>query len=351
VDWSFTALHVSPSTSGCRVLITCLPPSISGLERPCQCHAMPPQPSAIAPPPGNRIDSLTTELKAEKYLKQPRQHECGELANYPEGGWRAWGVVVGSWCALFGSVSFMNSIGTFQAYLLRHQLRDYTPFTVGWIFGVYNGLTFLLGFQSGPIFDARGPRELIAGGGVLTVLYLMLLGVCDRYWHFMLVFGIVGGLSLSLVFTPAIAIVAHYFDKRRGLATGIASSGGGCRRHSLPTDAGEPFRHSWLRVGDSCCRIRLRRGICIGPCPHSPAFHSEARHVVHDPTRPDGVSTRRVGAYESRCVLPRVGTVYPFLLSGLVHLGPWKLAAVFVHAFIPVERRRAVWTLDFWILC
>ncbi|OAQ77989.1 MFS monocarboxylate transporter [Purpureocillium lilacinum] len=187
---------------------------------------MPPQPSAIAPPPGNRIDSLTTELKAEKYLKQPRQHECGELANYPEGGWRAWGVVVGSWCALFGSVSFMNSIGTFQAYLLRHQLRDYTPFTVGWIFGVYNGLTFLLGFQSGPIFDARGPRELIAGGGVLTVLYLMLLGVCDRYWHFMLVFGIVGGLSLSLVFAPAIAIVAHYFDKRRGLATGIASSGG-----------------------------------------------------------------------------------------------------------------------------
>ncbi|KAJ6447275.1 sulfotransferase family domain-containing protein [Purpureocillium lavendulum] len=143
-----------------------------------------------------------------------------------EGGWQAWGVVAGSWCAIFGSMSFMNSIGTFQAYLLRHQLSDYSPVAVGWIFGVYNGLTFLVGCQAGPIFDARGPRELIAGGGVLTVVYLMLLGICDQYWHFMLVFGVLGGVSLSLVFGPAIAIVAHYFNERRGLATGIASSGG-----------------------------------------------------------------------------------------------------------------------------
>jgi MFS family permease len=54
----------------------------------------------------------------------------------------------------------------------------------------------------------------------------MLLGICTEYWHFMLVYGVLGGISLSLIFGPAIAIVAHYFSARRGFATGIASSGG-----------------------------------------------------------------------------------------------------------------------------
>ncbi|KAJ6189736.1 hypothetical protein N7519_004644 [Penicillium mononematosum] len=156
----------------------------------------------------------------------PESIDDSAVTKYPEGGWSAWGVVLGSWMALFGSMSFMNSIGTFQTYLLRNQLSNYSPEAVGWIFGVYNGLTFLLGIQAGPIFDARGPRELICCGGILTILYLMLLGTCTEYWHFMLVYGVLGGISLSLIFGPAIAIVAHYFSARRGFATGIASSGG-----------------------------------------------------------------------------------------------------------------------------
>lgn len=153
---------------------------------------------------------------------------------YPEGGRAAWAVVLGSWLALFGSVSFMNSIGIFQAYLTRNQLRDSSSTAVGWIFGVFTGLTFLLGIQVGPVFDARGPRELICLGGAATVLYLMLLSVCAEYWQFMLVFGLIGGTSLSLVFGPSLSIVAHYFHKRRGFATGVASSGGAVGGIVLP---------------------------------------------------------------------------------------------------------------------
>ncbi|KAK7216290.1 hypothetical protein V2G26_004293 [Clonostachys chloroleuca] len=156
------------------------------------------------------------------------QHQGDDESDvtYPEGGCIAWAVVAGSWLALFGSMSFMNSIGTFQAYLMHNQLKGLSSPAIGWIFGVYTGLTFLLGVQVGPIFDAIGPRQLIGVGGFTTVLYLVLLGQCSQYWHFMLVFGVLGGFSLSLVFSPAISIVAHYFHKRRGLATGIASSGG-----------------------------------------------------------------------------------------------------------------------------
>lgn len=41
----------------------------------------------------------------------------------------------------------------------------------------------------------------------------------------MIAFGVLGGISLALAFSPSISIVAHYFHRRRGLATGIASSG------------------------------------------------------------------------------------------------------------------------------
>lgn len=46
-------------------------------------------------------------------------------------------------------------------------------------------------------------------------------------WHFILSFGILAGFGTSLLFTPCIAAVGHWFKRRRGFATGIASSAGG----------------------------------------------------------------------------------------------------------------------------
>lgn len=147
---------------------------------------------------------------------------------YPEGGWSAWSVVLGSWMASFSTIGMMNSLGIFQTYLEEHQLREYSSGKIGWILGVFSFLAFFCGIQVGPIFDARGPRILVTCGGVGTVLSMILLGFCTRYWHFMLVFGVLGGVSVSLAFNPAISIVAHYFRRRRGLATGVASSGASC---------------------------------------------------------------------------------------------------------------------------
>jgi MFS family permease len=47
-----------------------------------------------------------------------------------------------------------------------------------------------------------------------------------EYWHFILSFSVLGGVGAALLFSPSIAIVGHYFDQRRGHATGIAATGG-----------------------------------------------------------------------------------------------------------------------------
>ena len=42
----------------------------------------------------------------------------------------------------------------------------------------------------------------------------------------MLVFGILGGASTSLIFSPSLASIGHWFKVRRGFATGIGATGG-----------------------------------------------------------------------------------------------------------------------------
>lgn len=55
---------------------------------------------------------------------------------------------------------------------------------------------------------------------------MLLLGSCTDYWHFLLCFGVLGGIGASLIFTPTLSAVGHFFLEKRGTTTGIAAAGG-----------------------------------------------------------------------------------------------------------------------------
>lgn len=98
--------------------------------------------------------------------------------DFPEGGLKAWSVVLGSFCGSFSVFGIINSTAVLLEYLSTHQLKDYSPSQIGWIFGLSLFLTFFCGAPIGPIFDAYGPRVLIFSGSVLLILSMMLLGLC-----------------------------------------------------------------------------------------------------------------------------------------------------------------------------
>ncbi|KAK5663196.1 hypothetical protein OQA88_6613 [Cercophora sp. LCS_1] len=152
--------------------------------------------------------------------------ELDDGNDYPEGGVRAWLVVLGCWLALFAALGLMNILATFQTYVSSNQLADYSSGTIGWIFSVYTFVSFFLGIYIGPLFDKYGPRWLILSGTICLVVSLILLSISYEYWHFLLAFGILSGLASSLLFTPAIAAIGHFFRARRGFATGVASTAG-----------------------------------------------------------------------------------------------------------------------------
>ena len=108
----------------------------------------------------------------------------GEDDTYPEGGLRAYSVVFGSFCGMTASFGILNIVGTFQAYLSTHQLKDESPSAIGWVFSVYAFLTFFCGVQIGPIFDAKGPRWLVFPGSVL--IFVGLIGVAESTSTFVL---------------------------------------------------------------------------------------------------------------------------------------------------------------------
>ena len=96
---------------------------------------------------------------------------------YPEGGLTAWLVVLGSFSGMVASFGILNTVGTFQAYLSTHQLAQHSPSSIGWIFSIFAFLTFFCGVQIGPVFDAKGPRWLVAIGSIL--LFAGMMGVAE----------------------------------------------------------------------------------------------------------------------------------------------------------------------------
>ncbi|GKZ36518.1 hypothetical protein AbraIFM66950_007636 [Aspergillus brasiliensis] len=147
--------------------------------------------------------------------------------DYPEGGRDAWLVVFGAFCGLTASLGIYNTVGVFEAVISKDILPNVSSSTTGWIFSIYAFVNWICGMQIGPTFDAMGPRALILAGTVCTLIGIFSFSVCKEYYQFFLAFSILTGLGSSLLLTPSMACVAHWFMKRRGLATGVAFIGSG----------------------------------------------------------------------------------------------------------------------------
>ena len=79
---------------------------------------------------------------------------------------------------------------------------------------------------AGLALDRIGARGINVAGLLVVALAMMLTAGMSAGWHYILIFGVVGGVGFSAVSAPLIgAVVSLYFEDRRGLATGIASSG------------------------------------------------------------------------------------------------------------------------------
>lgn len=141
----------------------------------------------------------------------------------------------------------MIAVGSVQDYISTHQLSEYGVRDVGWISAVLVFLTLFLGVQVGPLFDHYGPRLLLVYGSIANFASYMLLAQCTKYWHFMLCLGVLGGLSSAVITTISIAVLSHWFNRRRALTSGICMGGSSAGGAVIPLMLQKLFQqHGWV---------------------------------------------------------------------------------------------------------
>ncbi|KAG7087561.1 hypothetical protein E1B28_013516 [Marasmius oreades] len=143
----------------------------------------------------------------------------------PDGGLRAWMVVFGAFCSSFTTFGYINAWGVFQAFYEQNILRNEPGSTIAWIGSVQYSLLFLPGLIVGRLFDLGYFRVNLIWASLLLVLSIILVPECKVYWHFVLCQGFATGIAAGTIFGPCIAIVTQWFNKRRGLALGLFTTG------------------------------------------------------------------------------------------------------------------------------
>ncbi|KAF8351981.1 monocarboxylate permease [Amanita rubescens] len=156
---------------------------------------------------------------------------------FPEGGRQAWLTVVGAILLQFVGFGYINTFGVYQDFYVRKYLTSYSPSAIGWIGGAQLFLTFFPGVFVGNAFDRGYFRHLIIATTVLHALALFTLSVSheNHYYQVFLSQGVCFGLSVGLTYSPSLAIVSHYFKRRRTLAIGLVTGGSslGAITHSI----------------------------------------------------------------------------------------------------------------------
>lgn len=164
-------------------------------------------------------DSDESTLNDEKAYNE-------EEDDFPEGGRQAWLVVFGSFCGFVPCFGLMNIGGVIENYIQDHQLKEESSSTIGWIFSLMFFICFSSCIFSGTYFDRNGFKAPIVVGSLLHVAGIFSLANCTKYWHFIIAFSILCGLANGILMSPLMGAPAHFFKRKRGTATALATVGG-----------------------------------------------------------------------------------------------------------------------------
>ncbi len=94
------------------------------------------------------------------------------------------------------------------------------------IFSTYMILSAVFAVVGGWAMDRYGPKIVSFVMGLLTGLSLLLVSQTDSLWQLFITYGLILALGTGATFTVVNSTVSRWFDKKRGFALGISTSGG-----------------------------------------------------------------------------------------------------------------------------
>jgi len=230
-------------------------------------------------------------------------------------GTKSWGIYYGWIIVAVGLVSMAFWYGIRSSFSIFYValLEDF-PWSRGESAGVQSLalITYtILAPLVGGLIDRFGPRRVIVPGILILSSGLILCGSIETLTQFYIFYGVVAGAGITCIAIVSYsAILAHWFEKKRGLASGIAVSGMG-----LGTFLMVPLSHHFISLwGFRVSFVLLGILVLIVLLPLNGIF------LRHKPQElglyPDGLEASDPPINGGRAVLPLEGRHTAYSLAG-----------------------------------
>uniref|UniRef100_A0A4W5QKC8 Monocarboxylate transporter 9 n=1 Tax=Hucho hucho TaxID=62062 RepID=A0A4W5QKC8_9TELE len=139
-----------------------------------------------------------------------------------DGGW-GWVIIVACFMAQFLAYGSPQSVGVLYPEWL-HAFQEGKGMTA-WVGSLVSGVGLIASPVCSACVDNFGARPVTIFSGVMVAGGLMLSAFAPNVQFLIFSYGIVVGLGCGLVYAATLTITCQYFDKRRGLALGIVTTG------------------------------------------------------------------------------------------------------------------------------
>ena len=107
------------------------------------------------------------------------------------------------------------------------------------IFSFSQLTAFVIGPAAGALAEKHGPRRVVGAGVVLLTLGLLSASLATSYLPLVICFGLAAGVGSGTVYVPLLGLIQRWFYRRRGLASGIATTGVSIGTLAFPIIAAE----------------------------------------------------------------------------------------------------------------
>jgi len=184
-----------------------------------------PSSSTAGTPPGPSASALVPPPTVGP-IAQP--HAGGPAGKPPLGdadSFRAWLVVLGSFCTQFTTFGFLSAFG-FLSFTIG-EVFDVDPTLVSLVGTVQLGCMFLGGSISTAMSEVYGTRAVLAVGSAIWVFGIFTASGANTYWELMLTLGVLCGLGTGSTYFTTLSVIPQWFMRGRGWAVSLSTMAGG----------------------------------------------------------------------------------------------------------------------------
>jgi len=131
------------------------------------------------------------------------------------------------------------------------------------LFSCSQVVAFFLGAVAGGFTEKAGPRVAVGGGLVLMAAGMVGAAMARSYLTLVIFYGVAVGLGTGSIYVPLLGVIQRWFYRRRGAATGLATTGVGIGTLVFPVVAASTANaFGWRVLYFGFAGICIAVGLC-----------------------------------------------------------------------------------------